>query len=204
MTILPLAFYQRPTITVAREMLGKIFVRRIGETLLSGRIVEVEAYHEIGDESSHSHRGRRARNDIMFRDGGHLYVYFTYGMHFCMNVVTEAEGVGAAVLIRAIEPLEGLEVMRRNRGGDKRDRDLANGPAKLCQALAIGRGENGLILDGTVVGAADAPAVADKDILVSSRVGISRSRELPWRFFLASPWISPGRPSGRIDAAPSP
>lgn len=195
MTILPLAFYQRPTITVAREMLGKILMRRIGDRVLSGRIVEVEAYHEIGDESSHSHRGRRVPNDIMFRAGGHLYVYFTYGMHFCMNVVTEGEGVGAAVLIRAIEPLEGLEVMRRHRGGDKSDRDLANGPAKLCQALAIGREANGLLLDGAEVGIADAPGIAGDDILVSTRVGISRSRDLPWRFYLASAWLSPGRPS---------
>ncbi len=196
MTILPPAFYQRPTLIVARELLGKIFIRRLGDCLLSGRIVEVEAYHQQGDASSHSSRGRGARNEVMFRPGGHLYVYFTYGMHFCMNVVTEAEGVGAAVLLRAVEPLEGIEIMRLHRGEGKKDRDLASGPAKLCQAFGVGREENGLLLDGSIVGIADAPALPPRRILATSRVGISRSRELPWRFLAAgSPWVSAGRPS---------
>ncbi|MBE0643302.1 MAG: DNA-3-methyladenine glycosylase [Bacteroidetes bacterium] len=199
MNILPAAFYQRPTLTIARELLGKTFFRHFGGRLLSGRIVEVEAYHQSGDESSHSFRGRGTRNDVMFHAGGQLYVYFTYGMHFCMNVVTEKEGVGAAVLIRALEPLEGIDLMRLHRGEEKRDRDLASGPAKLCQAFGIGREENGLALDGTLVGIADAPKIPSHGIIITPRVGISRSRELPWRFFLAdSPWVSSGRPSRPI------
>ncbi|MDX9759853.1 MAG: DNA-3-methyladenine glycosylase [Bacteroidota bacterium] len=196
MRILPPAFYQRPTLTVARDLLGKIFIRRLDDTLLSGRIVEVEAYHQQGDEAAHTFRGRTARNRVMFRAGGVLYVYFTYGMHHCMNVVTEQDGVGAAVLIRALEPREGIESMRALRGGNRRDRDLLAGPARLCQALALTREHNGLPLDGVAVGIADAPAVPDDDILTTTRVGISRGRDLPWRFCLAgSPWCSPGRPS---------
>jgi DNA-3-methyladenine glycosylase len=196
MKILDHSFYLRPTLTVARALLGKIFFRRYGEELLSGRIVEVEAYHEDGDESSHSYGGRRGRNDVMFRAGGHLYVYFTYGMHFCMNVVTEKEGIGAAVLIRGIEPVAGIDVMRELRGNPRREHDLTNGPAKICQAFAIAREENGLLLDGSVAGIADAPAIPAKRVITSSRVGISRSRALPWRFHVAeSPWVSRGRPS---------
>lgn len=196
MRILSAAFYQRPTLTVARDLLGKVFVRRLGEDALRGRIVEVEAYHQQGDEAAHTFRGRTARNEVMFHAGGFLYVYFTYGMHHCMNVVTEGEGVGAAVLIRALEPLDGLAVMRRNRVRPCRDVDLANGPAKLCQAFALTRVHNGLPLDGRVVGIADAPAVPESAVMTTTRIGISRGRDLPWRFCLAgSPWCSPGRPS---------
>lgn len=196
MRVLPLSFYRRPTLDVARDLLGKIFFRRLGDAILSGRIVEAEAYHEQGDESAHSFSGRSARNEVMFRSGGFLYVYFTYGMHFCMNVVTEKEGIGAAVLIRALEPLEGIDIMRSYRGLGKHDRDLLSGPAKLCQAFGIARAENGLPLDGSIVGIADAQRIPDSEIRITTRVGISRSRELPWRFVVAdSPWISPGRPA---------
>lgn len=195
MRILPAAFFQRPTLTVARDLIGKIFFRRLDDTLLSGRIVEVEAYHQ-SEEAAHTFRGRTARNEVMFRAGGFLYVYFTYGMHHCMNVVTEREGVGAAVLIRALEPCEGIPRMRENRGGVRRDRDLLGGPARLCQALALTRAHNGLPLDGVAVGLTDAPRVPDSAVLTTTRVGISRGRELPWRFCLAaSPWLSPGRPA---------
>ncbi|MCB2203714.1 DNA-3-methyladenine glycosylase [bacterium] len=200
MNFLPPEFYRRPVLTVARELLGKIFVRKLDGQLLSGRIVEVEAYHQDGDESAHSYGGEKGRNRVMFRDGGLLYVYFTYGMHFCMNVVVEGEGTGAAVLLRAIEPMDGIEVMRENRGGDKKDVDLSNGPAKLCQALGIAREENGLPLDGGVVGILDVEAVSSSKIAVSTRIGISRSKELPWRFFLENnPFVSRGRPSGTRD-----
>jgi DNA-3-methyladenine glycosylase len=193
---LPADFYLRPTLTVARELLGKILVRRLGDRVLSGRIVEVEAYHQDGDASAHSFGGKSGRNEVMFRRGGYLYVYFTYGMHFCMNVVTEADGIGAAVLLRAVEPLEGLDVMHRHRGAGKQDRDLASGPAKICQAFGISGAENGLLLDGSVVGIRDAAAVAAARVEQSSRVGISKSKELPWRFFLRdNRWISRGKPS---------
>ncbi|MDT8324338.1 MAG: DNA-3-methyladenine glycosylase, partial [Bacteroidota bacterium] len=129
MKLLSPEFYRRPTLSVARDLLGKVFVRRDGKRLLSGRIVEVEAYHQDGDEAAHSFGGERGRNRVMFRDGGVLYVYFTYGMHFCMNVVTEREGTGAAVLIRALEPLDGVALMRANRGAGKSDFELTNAPA---------------------------------------------------------------------------
>ncbi|MCZ7556446.1 MAG: DNA-3-methyladenine glycosylase [Bacteroidia bacterium] len=184
-------FYLRPTLAVARELLGKILVRRMGERVLSGRIVEVEAYHECGDEAAHSFKGRTPRNSVMYQTGGVLYVYFIYGMHHCMNVVTEEEGIGAAVLIRAIEPLEGLDHMRSMRGRSVRDIDLTNGPAKCCQAFGIGRRENGLALDGTVVGMYDAPTPSGRDIIVTTRIGIRKSMSLPWRFCLKdNPWVS--------------
>jgi DNA-3-methyladenine glycosylase len=189
--ILTSDFYQRPTLTVARELLGKLFVRRDGEVLLSGRIVEVEAYHEEGDEAAHSFRGQTARNAVMYQAGGVLYVYFIYGMHYCMNVVTEGQGIGAAVLIRAIEPLDGLERMHANRRRPIRAVDLTNGPAKCCSAFGIGRAENGLALDGTVVGICDAAAPAKRDIIATPRIGIRKSSHLPWRFHLRdNPWVS--------------
>jgi DNA-3-methyladenine glycosylase len=184
-------FYQRPTLTVARELLGALFVRRVGESVLSGRIVEVEAYHESGDEAAHSSRRRTPRNSVMYQTGGALYVYFIYGMHYCMNVVTEQEGIGAAVLIRAIEPLEGISHMQLNRGRTIRSFDLTNGPAKCCAAFAIGSEENGLTLDGTVVGIFAAASPPKRDIIATERIGISKSRHLPWRFCLRdNPWVS--------------
>ncbi len=118
MNKLPRSFYTRPTITVAKELLGKIFVRKIGKKILSGRIVEVEAYLR-NDPACHAFRGMTERNRVMFNEGGYLYVYFTYGMHYCANIVTYKEGIGEAVLIRAVEPVDGIEVMIKNRGFDK-------------------------------------------------------------------------------------
>ena len=144
---LPRTFYLRPTLTVARELPGKFLVRRSGRTFLAVRIVEVEAYLGARDPASHAFRGRTNRNDVMFREGGHMYVYFTYGMHFCCNVVTEEEGKGMAVLIRAGEPVTGIRQMVRRRGTSEPTL-LCSGPARLCQALGIGRKENGIDLCG--------------------------------------------------------
>ncbi len=189
--ILPTDFYQRPTLTVARDLLGKLFVRRIGENVLSGRIVEVEAYHEAGDEASHSFRGRTERNAVMYAAGGLLYVYFIYGMHYCMNVVTEEEGTGAAVLIRAIEPMKGIDFMRSTRGGRIHGHGLTNGPAKCCQAFAISGEHNGIALDGLIAGIHDAPPPSPHEIAATPRIGISRSTQLPWRLCLNNnAWVS--------------
>ena len=188
---LPREFYVRPTLTVAREVLGKIFVRRIGKITLAGRIVEVEAYHQDGDASSHSSRGKTQRNEVMFRQGGFLYVYFTYGMHFCMNIATEGEGVGAAVLLRGIEPLLGWEVMRKNRGDHISLHNLTNGPAKCTQAFQIARRENGVDLCGENIFLLDAPRIAEEHVLRTERIGIRASTDLKWRFFVkGNAWVS--------------
>lgn len=144
-----------------------------------GRIVEVEAYRE-DDPASHTYRGRTDRNAVMFGPPGHLYVYFTYGMHHCANVVTGAEGHGAAVLLRAVEPLAGLDVMSERRSGR---RQLADGPAKLCQAFAIGREHNGAdVCRGNGIGVFDDGVPPPANPLVGPRVGISKAVDVPWRF----------------------
>lgn len=202
--VLPLTFFLRPTPEVARDLLGVLLVRETVAGRITGRIVETEAYHEEGDEASHSHRGRTERNAVMFGPPGRLYVYFTYGMHYCMNVVTEEEGVGAAVLIRAIEPLEGLDLMRGNRlrrstarAATPRpipDRDLARGPARACAAYDIDRTSNGASLSGPdlhLCAGAPASTSSPRTIITSTRIGISRATSHPWRFHLAgNPFVS--------------
>lgn len=187
------AFYLRDTITVARELLGKNLIRIYRDKSLQGKIVEVEAYTQ-NDPASHSYNGKTKRNEVMFYQGGHLYVYFTYGMHYCCNVVTEAEGSGCAVLIRAIEPVENIEIMKRLRNWNKEKKiyNLTNGPAKVCQALEITKKENGTDLCGDKIFIIDTnEKVFLEDIGVSSRIGIRNGVNHKWRFFLKnSPWIS--------------
>jgi len=193
---LPRSFYLRPTLTVARDLPGKYLVRRSGTSLLIARIVEVEAYLGARDPASHAFRGRTARNDVMFWSGGHLYVYFTYGMHFCCNVVTEKEGRGMAVLIRAGEPVAGLTVMMRRRKTSD-PALLCSGPARLCQALGIGRRENGTDLCGDEIWIAGDPRSGGSRLGRSTRIGIREGREHRWRFYIrGNPHVSKGRPSG--------
>jgi DNA-3-methyladenine glycosylase len=203
---LPRSFYTRPTLRVAQDLLGKILVRKSGKHILSGRIFEVEAYLGAKDPASHTYRGKTKRNEVMYRQGGHLYVYFTYGMHFCANVVTGKEGVGEAVLIRAVEPLEGIETMKKNRGltadkGDEREkrektnkgdeRELTNGPAKLCQAFGIGREQNGTDLLGDEIYLIKGKPIPKSDIVTSTRIGITSGKEKKWRFFFkGNEWTS--------------
>ena len=191
---LPRSFYSRPTLVVAKKLLGKILVRKIGKTLLAGRIVEVEAYLGSKDPASHAYRGKTKRNEVMFGPEGHLYVYFTYGMHYCANVVTGKEGVAEALLIRAIEPLTGVRVMERNRRFSKDrldERNLTNGPAKLCQALRIARGQNGTDLLGDEIYLTDSEKVTKAAIGNSARIGISSGKEYKWRFFIeGNKWVS--------------
>ena len=178
-------FYLRPTLVVARELIGCTLVRKTRRGILAGRIVEVEAYLGRRDPASHSYRGRTARNDVMFWEGGHLYVYFTYGMHYCANVVTETGGRGCAVLLRAAEPVAGVGAMARRRGLRPDDlREICNGPAKLCQALGIGRGENGADLAGeTIFLAADRESARRRAIVRGPRVGIRAGTDRHYRYF---------------------
>jgi DNA-3-methyladenine glycosylase len=180
-------FYRRSTLTVAWELLGKRLVRVVDGQRLSGLIVEAEAYIGEDDAACHAACGRTPRNEAMYGSPGHAYVYFIYGMHHCLNVVTEETGFPAAVLIRALEPLEGLDIMRRYRSG-RPDRELTNGPAKLCQALAIDRGFNGVDLcTGEVLFIEEGRMVAQEEVGTSPRIGIKTDElalSVPWRFYL--------------------
>jgi DNA-3-methyladenine glycosylase len=182
----PRAFFRRDARTVARDLLGAIVVSNVTGTTLRARIVEIEAYLGTNDPASHSYRGLTPRNAVMFEDGGHLYVYFTYGMHFCANVVTGPPGQGEAVLIRAVEPLEGIGLMRRRRGAGLELWELANGPAKLCQAFAIGRNENGIDLTSGDIVLLRGGRRADERIVATTRIGIRQAAEKPWRYYLSN------------------
>lgn len=167
---------------VARRLLGCLLIREIDGQKLVGRIVETEAYHQ-SDAASHSYKGRTPRVDVMFGPAGFAYVYFTYGMHYCMNVVTGPEGEGSAVLIRALEPLEGLDVMAQNRHGAALQQ-LTSGPAKLCQALQIDKTFNGHDLRVSPLILQIEPPVGDKEIVQATRIGISQEVDRPWRFYI--------------------
>lgn len=183
-------FYRRDTETVARELLGCRLVRIYKGRRLSGRIIETEAYLGVNDRAAHSYGGRRTeRVRSMYLDGGHAYVFFVYGMHFCLNVVTRGVDEPEAVLLRAIEPIEGIETMRELRKV-KRDRDLANGPGKLCQALAIDRSFDGVAFDessGLFIERDPTFKRGNYIILATPRIGIDYAQEAvhwPLRFVL--------------------
>ena len=171
-----------PALEVAPRLLGCELVREIdGQTVVS-RIVETEAYDQ-SDAASHSYKGQTPRTDVMFGPAGHLYVYFTYGMHYCCNIVTGPAGHGSAVLIRALEPLSGLDVLRQNRPG-RADSQLVNGPAKLCQALQINKNWNGHDLSQLPLRLIIKPPLKQTDIIQTTRVGISQAQDVPWRFYI--------------------
>ena len=187
---LPHEFYLQDTVTVARALLGCVLWRRIGRELLAARLVEVEAYLGANDMASHARRGlRSARNESMYLGGGHAYVYFTYGMHWCMNVVTQEADIAEAVLLRGAEPVRGIASMRRRRPKAKRDRDLTNGPGKLCAALSIDENLDGVRLDGSLLWLAERDVeLREEDIAVSPRVGVDYSGEAafwPLRFYVS-------------------
>jgi DNA-3-methyladenine glycosylase len=193
---LPRSFFTRPSPEVGPDLLGRILARRVGDgTLLTARIVEAEAYQE-DDPASHSFRGRTNRTEVMFGPPGHAYVYFTYGMHHCMNVVTGSTGEGSAVLLRAAEPLEGLEEMARRRGTND-PRALCSGPGRLCQALGIDRAENGLdLVRGRQLWLLEGAPVIPTKISFGSRVGITSGTERPWRFSVRGDrFVSRARPA---------
>jgi DNA-3-methyladenine glycosylase len=194
---LPRSFYERPSLEVAPDLLGRLLVRRLPEGMVGGRIVECEAYQE-DDPASHSFRGPTDRTAVMFGPPGHLYVYFTYGMHFCMNVVTGDDGEGSAVLLRAVEPTEGIDSMRNRR--DSPDvRSLCAGPGRLAQAYGVTRAENGMdLVTGGDLFVDQGEPIGEEILGVGRRVGISVAIDKPWRFYvLGSPFVSRAPSSSR-------
>jgi DNA-3-methyladenine glycosylase len=180
-------FYGQPTVQVAQRLLGKYLVRVHSDGVTSGMILETEAYVGLEDKASHASRGPTPRNAVMFGPAGFAYVYVIYGMHHCLNAVTEREAYPAAVLIRAIQPCEGLELMRARRR--KQDvRLLTNGPGNLCQAFGIERGLNGIDLCGDALFVEDRGS-SPADIVVTTRVGVEYAgpwKDRPWRFYIAA------------------
>ncbi|MGQ0521394.1 MAG: DNA-3-methyladenine glycosylase [Actinomycetota bacterium] len=192
--VLPRRFYRRDPRLVAPDLLNKVLVN--GER--SGRIVEVEAYCGADDAGSHAFRGRTARNATMFGRPGLLYVYLSYGMHWCANAVCGEEGVGVAVLLRALAPVEGIDLMRAARGPAVRDRHLCAGPGRLCQALGIAKAHDGADLvtgdRGPVVVDDGVPPPAEPGN--SLRIGLTAGAGHPWRWFVTGdPNLSPARRS---------
>ena len=217
-------FFARPSVLVAPDLLGCVLEHETAEGVVAVELTEVEAYAGQTDPASHAYRGRTARNAVMFGPPGHAYVYFTYGMYFCVNLVCLGENSASAVLLRAGAIIEGEELARARRSGRGRGsglghaetpgvsvarplaaRDLARGPARLCQALAIDRSQ-----DGTDVCAADSPLrvrtgrvwppasarSGERNISTGPRVGVSRAAEIPWRFWITGePTVSVYRPA---------
>lgn len=173
---------------LANALLGSELVHESPEGITAGIIVETESYHQT-DEASHSYNGKSKRTEVMFGPPGHAYIYFTYGMHWCFNVVAEADGVGAGVLIRALEPTAGIELMKTRRNKNN-IHNLCNGPAKLVQALGISKNDYGKPLyKGNLY--INGPTVKSFKIAFGPRVGISKAQEKPWRFWIQdNPFVS--------------
>jgi DNA-3-methyladenine glycosylase len=199
---LPADFYLRPLLEVTRDLLGRLLVHRAPEGTSAVRLVEVEAYDGAGmDPASHAHRGPTPRNQVMFGPPGHLYLYFTYGMHWCANVVCAPEGVAQAVLLRAGEPVRGAELMAARRPAS-RPRDLARGPARLCQALGLAGWANGTALSGGPVLLTAGWPVPDDQVTWTGRVGVTAAADRPWRALVTGhPSVSPGRPGPALRTA---
>ena len=178
--ILKCAFYERETVQVARELLGKVLVH--GET--AGRIVETEAYLGGDDLASHSARGVTERTRVIFGPPGHAYVYFIYGMYECLNLVAEPAGKAGCVLIRALEPLYGIDVMRLRRPGARKLEDLASGPGKLTLAMGITRAQNGMDVTRGEFAVREPREEAQIEIVVTPRIGISECADWPLRFLI--------------------
>jgi DNA-3-methyladenine glycosylase len=189
---LPRSFYARDAREVAPELLGKLLVREDpGAGRVAVRLVEVEAYAGADDPGSHAYRGRTQRNATMFGPPGHLYVYFTYGMHFCVNVVCGSDGWASAVLLRGAAPVEGVEQMRARRPAARHDRDLCSGPGKLAQALGLEREHDGVDLVRGRLRIVDDGVAPPAPPGVSVRIGLAtgKGEERPWR------WYVPGDPN---------
>lgn len=191
MTVLPLEYYQdHEVLFLSQDLLGKFLMTKIGSSVTGGMIIETEAYRAPEDRASHAFGMRRTRrNEMMFQEGGHCYVYQCYGIHALFNVVTNIKDVPHAILIRAIQPMVGIEEMLRRRGKDKLDKSLAGGPGTLTQALGIELSHNGCALTGPMIWIEDRQVIIPQDhIIVGPRIGVSYAGEdalLPWRFRIA-------------------
>jgi DNA-3-methyladenine glycosylase len=187
------AFFDRPSVVVAPELLGCVLEHSTADGLVAVRLTEVEAYSGDVDPASHAFRGQTPRNAVMFGEPGHVYVYFTYGMHFCVNLVCEGPGTASAVLLRAGEVVEGFDLATRRRGGGPA-RDLARGPARLTVALALGRDDNGRDVCAAGSALRLRQGSAGARVLAGPRVGVSTGAQTPWRFWLdGEPTVSPYR-----------
>lgn len=178
------SFYARPTVEVARSLLGTILLHRTSEGLLAGVIVEVEAYLGQNDPAAHSSAGRTARTRVIFGDPGHAYVYKIYGLHQCLNVVAEPAGTPGCVLIRALEPVCGIDAMRYRRVSARRVDQISSGPAKLTQAMGIGMEAYGADLLGEPLSIRLPHKGPEVEVRTSKRIGIRKARELDLRFFI--------------------
>lgn len=182
--ILPAAFYDRDTEIVSRELLGCVLECTTSKGKASGIIVETEAYVGEHDPACHAAAGRTKRTAPLYGRPGIAYVYFIYGMYWCVNAVTRAEGLPSAVLIRALEPLAGVELMRARRGPARSDRELTNGPGKLCIALGIGREHDGVSLQRGSLVIREGERVPDRDVVVAQRIGIKKAADWPLRWYI--------------------
>jgi DNA-3-methyladenine glycosylase len=205
---LPREFFDRPSTDVAPDLLGCVLRHDSPAGLVAVRLVEVEAYQGTADPASHAFRGRTARNGVMFGPPGYAYVYFTYGMHFCVNLVCQPAGRAEAVLIRAGEVIEGAALAGERRRGI-RAVDLARGPGRLCQALGIDRALDGADVCGRGspmgIGPAAGPPIAAAEICIGPRVGISVAADRPWRYWLAGDRnVSVYRPAKPREPRPKP
>lgn len=193
--VLPASFYDRPTELVARELLGAVLECTTAAGTASGRIVETEAYLGPHDPACHAVAGRTERTWHLHGPPGRAYIYFIYGVHWCFNAVTREEGHGSAVLVRAVEPVGGLDLMRERRPAARREIDLTNGPGKLCQALGVDGALDGTRLDRRPLRILAGPPVDDGDVDVTARIGITQAAEWPLRWLVrGNPYVSAARP----------
>lgn len=183
------SFLEGSASEVAPLLLGCMLERQLDGQIVRVRIVETESYDQT-DAASHSYKGKTPRTDVMFGPAGHLYVYFTYGMHYCCNVTVGSEGIGAAVLIRAVEPLKGEDLLSFYRSG-KQGVEISNGPAKLCKALAINKAMNGHNLRQAPLKLVSQPPLLEDQLITTTRIGVSQAKDKPWRFYIKdSPYVS--------------
>lgn len=182
LSVLPKKFYLRSAVIVAKDLIGKYIFRNTGKEILSGIIVETEAYTGRNDPAAHSYNGKTPRNEVMFDEGGAAYVYFTYGNHFCFNVVTCKKGTPSAVLIRGVEPVNGIDAMKKNRGTDDLY-NLTDGPGKFTKAFEINRSINGEDLSGDKIYITEPVLKKEFVILKSKRIGITKNADKLYRFY---------------------